>query len=56
MNKFLKNISFLIGISFITHAVPAQAFFTIDVAEMAGRLSTVVGDALRKAQKDLDTK
>ncbi len=56
MNKFLKNISFLLGISFMTHAVPAQAFFTIDVAEMGGRLSTVVGDALRKAQKDLDTK
>ncbi len=55
MSKFVKNISLLLGLAVCLDVSPARAFFTIDVAEMSGRLSTVVGDVLRQAQKDLDT-
>lgn len=55
MNKRLKSISFLLSAILGMNAAPAQAFFTIDAAEMAGRLSTVVGDVLRQAQKDLES-
>ena len=48
MNKRLKSISFLLSAILGMNAAPAQAFFTIDAAEMAGRLSTVVGDVLRQ--------
>ena len=55
MNKYLKYITLSVLGAVCMNVPTSQAIVTIDVAEAAGRISSVVGDALRKVQKDLDT-